>query len=191
MAMQQRAWMTSYLFSAWISHFIASVRRVGAISPEHRHLLILDGHNSHVTLDVVREACAAGLDLLTLPAHTSHALQPLDVSVFKPFKQHFREYRDFWSSRNFNKAASKEILAQWVSLALRKALSSSNIKRGFSATGIFPFNCHTVDSQLLPSEVFKSLDGEPEPGHGDDDGCAWERSGNEANLVHAGDDSQA
>ena len=70
MAMQQRASMTSYLFIAWISHFVASVKRVGAISFKDRHLLLLDGHNSHVTLDVVRGASAAGLNLLTLPAHT-------------------------------------------------------------------------------------------------------------------------
>lgn len=169
MAMQQRAWMTSYLFSAWISHFIASVRKVGAISPENRHLLILDGHNSHVTLDVVREASAAGLDLLTLPAHTSHALQPLDVSVFKPFKQYFREYRDFWSSRNLDESATKDVLAQWVSLALRKALSVNNIQKGFSATGIFPLDFHAVDSHLLPSEVFTTPDGGDRAGHGHDD----------------------
>jgi hypothetical protein len=53
MAMQSRAWMTSYLFSAWISHFIESVRRLGGISPERHHLLILDGQNSHVILEVV------------------------------------------------------------------------------------------------------------------------------------------
>jgi hypothetical protein len=86
MAMQPRAWMTSYLFSAWISHFIEFVRRLGGISPERRHLFILDGHNSHVTLEVVQEAKSAGLDLLMLPSHTTHALQPLDVAVFKPFK---------------------------------------------------------------------------------------------------------
>src|SRR5450759_3875476 len=56
MSMQPRAWMTSYLFSAWISHFIESVRHLGGISPERRHLLLLDGHNSHVTLNVVKEA---------------------------------------------------------------------------------------------------------------------------------------
>jgi hypothetical protein len=95
MAMQPHAWMTSYLFSAWISHFIESVRKLGGISPEQRHLLILDSHNSHVTLDVAMEAKIVGLDLLTLPSHTSHALQPLDVLAFKPFKQRFRKYRDF------------------------------------------------------------------------------------------------
>jgi hypothetical protein len=78
--------MTAYLFSAWISHFIESVRRVDEISPSSHHLLVLDGHNSHITLDVVHEAKRAGLDLITLPSHTSHALQPLDVCIFKPFK---------------------------------------------------------------------------------------------------------
>jgi hypothetical protein len=29
---------------------------------------------------------AFGLNMITLPSHTSHALQPFDVSCFKPFK---------------------------------------------------------------------------------------------------------
>jgi hypothetical protein len=95
MAMQPRSWMTSCLFSAWISYFLECVRRLGGIFLELCHLLILDGHNSHMTLEVVMEARRVGLDLLTLPSHTSDALQPLDVSVFKPYKQHFREYKDF------------------------------------------------------------------------------------------------
>jgi hypothetical protein len=46
-----------------------------------------------VTMEVVYKAMAVGLDLLTLPSHTSHHLQPLDVSVFGPFKR----YRDAWT----------------------------------------------------------------------------------------------
>jgi hypothetical protein len=46
MAMQAKAWMTAYLFSAWISHFIESVRRLGGISPTTRHLLILDEYKA-------------------------------------------------------------------------------------------------------------------------------------------------
>jgi hypothetical protein len=97
---------------------------LGGISPSRRHLLILDRHNSHVTLEVVREARQAGLYLLTLPSRTSHALQPLDVTVFKPFKSHFREFRNFRTPRNMHQKATKEILAQWVSLGLKKALST-------------------------------------------------------------------
>jgi hypothetical protein len=46
-------------------------------------------------LEVVREARQAGLDLLTFPSYTSHALQPLDVTVFKSFNINFRLYCNF------------------------------------------------------------------------------------------------
>jgi hypothetical protein len=82
------------------------------------HLLILDGHGSHVTTDVVKTARSVGLDLLTLPSHTLHALQPLDVSCFKPFKQAFCLECDVWTLGNKSKGASKEVLASWVSVVL-------------------------------------------------------------------------
>lgn len=81
MGMQQKAWMTSYLFSRWISHFVKNVQDLGGISNERRHLLILDGHSTHVNLDVIHQAKAVGLDLVTLPSYTSHALQPLDSNL--------------------------------------------------------------------------------------------------------------
>jgi len=63
--------MTHYLFSGWILHFIESVMRNDSISLESRHLLILDGHNSHVTHEVVQEAKEAGLDIIMLPSQMS------------------------------------------------------------------------------------------------------------------------
>ena len=53
MAMQANGWMIAFLFSAWISHFTTVVQEKYGISQENRHLLILDGHGSHVTLEVV------------------------------------------------------------------------------------------------------------------------------------------
>jgi imidazoleglycerol phosphate dehydratase HisB len=97
MAMQPERWITAFLFSQWISHFIKSLESRGGVSPTNRHLLIVDGHNSHVTLEVVHKAMQVGLDLLTLPSHTSHRLQPLDVSVFGPFKRAFKRFRDTWT----------------------------------------------------------------------------------------------
>lgn len=132
MAMQPRAWMTSYLFSAWISHFIQSVADLGGISPTRRHLLILDGHGGHVTLAVAIAAKRAGLDIVSLPSHMLHALQPLDVCVFGPFKTYFRQYRDFWVSRNLNQPATKHALAHSVSLSLN-ALSRRIILQNASA----------------------------------------------------------
>jgi hypothetical protein len=90
MAMQPEGWMTAILFSTWISHFIESLQHKGGISLTNRHLFIVDGYNSHVILEVLHKAMQVGLDLLTLPSHTSHRLQPLDVTVFGPFKKAFK-----------------------------------------------------------------------------------------------------
>lgn len=159
MAMQEQAWLTTTLFSHWISHFIRSLSNKGGISQERRHLLIVDGHNSHVTLEVVYKCKQVGLDLLTLPSHTSHRLQPLDVSVFGPFKRYFKRYRDAWTLKNRGRGACKKILATWVSKALERALTHRNITSGFRTTGIYPLNPHAMDPHIGPSKQFHKSQG--------------------------------
>jgi hypothetical protein len=95
--------MTTILFDKWVLHFITYVQaHYGNICTTNLHLLVLDGHNSHVTIDV-------GLDLITLPSHISHAFQPFNVACFKPFKIAFRPYMDVWTLTNKGKGAKKKI----------------------------------------------------------------------------------
>ena len=75
-----------------MSHFLKAIEELGWMSPERRQLLIMDGHNSYLILDVVHQTMQMGLDLLTKPIHTSHALEPLDVSMLKPFKIAFGRF---------------------------------------------------------------------------------------------------
>jgi hypothetical protein len=58
MAMQTKAWMTSFLFKEFLSFFKDYVQ--GGISQTNHHLLILDGHGSHVTLKAIEQAMAFG-----------------------------------------------------------------------------------------------------------------------------------
>ena len=74
MGMQPNAWMTRWLFESWVSHFIECLKRGPGIALSNRHLLILDRHNSHVMLQVVKISMESGLDIISLPSHTSHAL---------------------------------------------------------------------------------------------------------------------
>jgi hypothetical protein len=97
-------------------------------STENRHLLVLDGHGSHVTLRVVCKATKIGLDVISLPSHTSHALQPLDVAVFSPFKCAFCRYRDVWTAKNRRSKPQKEDLVQWMHLALQRALTTRDLQ---------------------------------------------------------------
>ena len=103
MGMQSNAWMTRWLFKSWISYFIECLRKGPGIDLNNRHLLVLDGHNSHVTLEVMKIAMQSGLDIISLSSHTSHALQPLDLACFAPFKAAFRKHRDSWTLVNKNK----------------------------------------------------------------------------------------
>jgi hypothetical protein len=111
-----------------------------------------------VTIEVVQKAQASGLDLLTLPLHTSHALQPLNVSVFKPFKLAFRLIRDRNTLRKPGQRVTKEQLGSWVFETLQKALQPRNITSGFRATSIWPLNDKAVENKLRSSDAYTSAD---------------------------------
>jgi len=111
LAMQTKAWMTHELFREWLLHFLLNVEKMYDINPSNRHLLILDGHSSHVTLEVIKLAMSKGVGMLTFPSHTSHVLQPLDISYFKSFKLFFRAYRNKWTLSHKCKNPLKEDLA--------------------------------------------------------------------------------
>jgi len=66
MAVQTKTWMTSFFFKEFLSFFKKLV--LGGISLNNHHLLALDGHGSHVTLEVIEQAQQFGLNMITLPS---------------------------------------------------------------------------------------------------------------------------
>ena len=118
MGMQPNAWMTRWLFESWILHFIECLKRGPSIDLNKRHLLVLDGHNSHVKLEVMKVVMQSGLDIISLPFHTSHAFQPLDLACFEPFKTTFRKHTDSWTLVNKNGKVGKKELCEWTCNAL-------------------------------------------------------------------------
>ena len=159
MDMQPNAWMTKWLFESWISHFITCLRKGLEVDFTNMHVLILDGHNSHVTLEVVRTAMESGVGIISLPSHTNHALQPLDVACFRPFKCAFRKQRDAWTVLNKNKKVGKQDLCEWTSKALQTALTAKNIKLGFRKTGIWPLDRAATIGAMMPSMSFTQEEG--------------------------------
>ena len=57
-------------------------------------LLIMDGHESHITWELVKESRQNDVLLLLLPPHTTNILQPLDVAIFVPMKINFAKLTD-------------------------------------------------------------------------------------------------
>jgi len=52
--------------------------------------------------------------MITLPSHTSHALQPLDLTCFKPFKTTFRKERNGAMDNKNNTKPDKITLVTWM-----------------------------------------------------------------------------
>jgi len=57
--------------------------------------------------------------MVTLFVHTSHALHPLDVTSFKPFKTTFRKKKDFSMAKKIYLELDKVALVAWVDKALQ------------------------------------------------------------------------
>jgi hypothetical protein len=54
MAMQPKAWITPFIFKYFLSFFKRSIP--GGIYFTNKHLLIFDGHGSHVALEAIEQA---------------------------------------------------------------------------------------------------------------------------------------
>ena len=74
-------WSNAFLGLRWLQDVFQP-----STSTTERRLLIVDGHGSHVTPDFIGFCIDHLIDLMILPAHTSHVTQPLDVAVFGPLK---------------------------------------------------------------------------------------------------------
>jgi hypothetical protein len=53
--------------------------------------LIVDGHGSHVTSELIEVAVRHNFEIFRLPLHTTHRLQPLDVGVFGPLQRQWQK----------------------------------------------------------------------------------------------------
>ena len=155
MSWQENGYMTSEIFLDWLQHFKNNVP--GGISRENKHLLVLDGHCSHVTREAVLFGLEIGLEILTLPAHSTHELQPLDVAIFHPFKLNLAQEKmeKMRKDPNWAKGSTmKTTLAEMASRALAKALKPESIKAGFSTTGLYPIDKRAMDLKLGADQVY-------------------------------------
>lgn len=150
-SMSEKGYMTGEVFLKFLDH-------LATYKPEGPILLILDGHSSHSKdLKVLEHALELGITMLCLPPHSTHVLQPLDVSFFKPLKQYYNEACRLFLRANPGKTLSKAQFGHIFNQAWMKAASASTGISGFRSTGIFPFDPSQIpDHAFLPSLIHSS-----------------------------------
>ena len=146
----ESGWMTADNFLASMKHFHFVVKS----SKERPVLLIFDNHSSHIDYSVVKFCRENGVVLLTFPPHCSHALQPLDVSVFGPFKSGLKISHNDWLQSHPGQRISIKEVASLCKIPYLQKMTPTNIIAGFEKTGICPFNRDIIpSSRYAPASV--------------------------------------
>jgi len=122
----------SFLLKEFLSFFKRSISK--RIFQSSRHLPSLDRCGSHVRLKSIKQAQQFGLDIVTLPFHTSHAPQPQDLNCFKLFHTTFKNESDNAMVRSNDCEPNKCTLVGWVDKALHKILLQKKIMNGLKGT---------------------------------------------------------
>lgn len=143
-------WMTSEVFKKYMEHFIKySGARAG--SPT---LLLLDNHASHLSIDVIDMAIANDITMLTFLPHCTHRMQPLDIAVFGPLKTMYSKQHDDWKRANMNVTFDLHHVPLILDKCLDIAVTPKNIKAGFKASGIFPFDANAfTEVDFVAAEI--------------------------------------
>jgi hypothetical protein len=130
-------WTTDELTFAWLREVFEPQTRNRTVG--RYRLLILDGHGSHLTPEFDKFCTEHRILTECMPPHSSHYLQPLDVSCFAVLK---RAYGDLVKAMislgvyHIDKPRFLELLLE----ARQKTFTTKNIVSGFRAAGLLPFD---------------------------------------------------
>jgi hypothetical protein len=122
------------------------------VNPYEARLLVVDGHGSHVTDEFMFQCFTNNIYMLFLPAHSSHVLQPLDLSIFSPLKTAYRRWIGTLLVQTDTSPIGKQSFLMSYEKARTDAITPSNIKGGWKATGLWPISMRKplMSRQLLP-----------------------------------------
>lgn len=127
-AFQENAWNTAQLTRTWFDKIW--YKHVGT----NQNLLVWDEFKGHVQCEFTRK------DDLThrvlVPPSCTPIVQPLDVSINKAYKQHFRAIHDRWrlSQTSFERP-TKQMVANWVVAAWNR-VPKELVEKSFKVCGI-------------------------------------------------------
>ena len=150
----EKGWMTTELFYGWVAnHFILN------IPPGCPIILLVDGHSTHIDIEVSKFCNKNGILLYCLPAHSSLITQPLDVGFYGPLKQAWKKAVVEYSSNNIGKSVTKQTFAQVFKVAWENTVKASTVIVNSShSAGIFPVNFFAIrPEKLAPAAVYTTV----------------------------------
>ena len=133
-------WMNTQAFEHWVKNLF-----VPNLPPIRPVVLLLDGHSSHIDFEIGRFCKENRVELICLPAHTSHITQPLDKGVFGPFKQEWRKQCTSFCQQHPGTSVDKFTFGRIFGNAYMKVCGKENVVKSFKSTGMWPVNVDAID----------------------------------------------
>jgi hypothetical protein len=165
-------WMEGDNFMQWFSKlFVPAVKHLVDTAPV---ILFFDGHHSHISIKLIEEARYNKVHLICLPPHTTHILQPLDVSVFGPVKNQWKKCLKQFQIETCASVVTKEEFPHLLAELYQKSFLPHHFKSGFRACGLYPLCRDAIPSRKLSTALPFTKPSEPESGDksGEDDSSA-------------------
>jgi hypothetical protein len=143
-------WIELESFTTWFEHFI-SVVKPSKVDPV---LLNLEGLATDVrNLNVIDLARKHSVSIICPPPHTTHYMQPLDVSFMKPLTVYYKSQVQTWIRRNPESIVTHYERGGLFGAAYSRAASIETVVNGFKKTCIYPINCNIfADHEFVASD---------------------------------------
>lgn len=144
----KRSWTNSTLAMEWLT----KVFQPKTYSNGRLRVLIVDGHDLHVTIEFIQFCMKNSIRLYCLPPHTTHLLQPLNVGLFGPLQQAYSKAVDDAIRSGVTGIYKGNFLPLYVE-ASKAAYTVDNISSACRGAGIIPLNPHIILSKIELPEV--------------------------------------
>lgn len=120
----------------YLDHLILNTK---ASASKHWILFFMDGHLTHEYPDFVVKAAEHHIALHVFPSHLTHALQPLDVGVFRPWK-HYHNKAIQNAIRSFDFEYTILSFFRDLSTIRKETMKPYTITNSFRESGMWPVN---------------------------------------------------
>jgi hypothetical protein len=128
----------------WIKHFDKHTR---ARTKGGYRMLVLDGHESHQSVNFEAYCKDHNIIPICLPPHSSHITQPLDIGFFSVLKRAYGREINTFIRAHINHITKVEFFLAFYA-AYKRSMTKANMAGGFRGAGLIPFDPQAVISKL-------------------------------------------
>ncbi|KAM4067733.1 DDE superfamily endonuclease [Hirsutella rhossiliensis] len=167
----ETGWTNHELGKEWLVGVFDRFTKAKARNGRDYRLLITDGHSSHINMGFLEWCDQHRIIVAVFPPHSTHRLQPLDVSLFSPLSTAYTNQLIRWTAKTQGLVGlSKREFWTLFWNAFEASFSPENVESGWMRTGLLPFDPEVVLSQIVKDRIDDS-----DVGSGSEDSLALQQ----------------